>query len=85
MNLFVILISDGGIIRGTHIGSQYNAIFVNEAYDGGSRFGCEGQDGLVGVGGCGLDEGIAVDVVEGESAGRGVGVDPVGGGEFRHD
>ena len=56
MNLFAVLIGDGGIIRRTRIGSQYNAIFVNEAYDGGSRFGCEGQDGLVGVGD---DRGVA--------------------------
>lgn len=89
MDLLAILIGDGGVVGGAGVGSEDDAVFVDEAYDGGSGFGGEGEDGLGGGGIVAaelVDEGVAVDVVEGESSGGGVGVDAdVGVGEFGHD
>mmetsp|Transcript_11888 Transcript_11888/g.20650 ORF Transcript_11888/g.20650 Transcript_11888/m.20650 type:complete len:200 (+) Transcript_11888:589-1188(+) len=94
MNLFAIFVGDGGVVRGTGVGAEDDAVFVDEADDGGSGFGGEGEDGFFGVGGGGgglrvggiLDEGIAVDVVEVEASRGGVGVDSDGRiCKFGHD
>lgn len=71
MDLFAVFIRHGRIVGGARVGSQDDAVFINEAYDCGSgfeRLGQLGGDG--GVGGRGVgEEGVAMGQVEGEAGG----------------
>ena len=41
--LFTVLVSDDGPLGGTRIRTQYNAIFVQAAYNGSTGAGCLGK------------------------------------------
>lgn len=80
MDLLTVFVSDGGVVRGAGVCAEDDAVFVDEAYDGGACFGGEGDDVVIFLGGggglleLGFDEGVAVDVFEVEAAGWGAGV-----------
>lgn len=80
MDFFTVFVGDGGVVCGAGVCSEDYAVFVNEAYDGGTRFVGEGGDIIIfgGAGGgfleLGFDEGVAVDIVEVEASGGGGGV-----------
>jgi hypothetical protein len=72
MDFFTVFIGYGCIVGGASVGAEDDAVFVHEAYDGGAGFGGEGGDIIISFGGTGgflgCDEGIAVDIFEGEAS-----------------
>ena len=44
MDFFAILVGDGGVIRRAGVSSEDDAVFVDEAHDGGASFGGHGED-----------------------------------------
>lgn len=78
MDFFTVFVGYSGVVCGAGVCTQDDTIFVNEAYDGSTSFGGEGDNIIIFIGrataGGGLflelcfDENVTVDIVEIEAS-----------------